>query len=129
MEFLKDFFILLGRILIAGSFFWIVYEKIKHWDVTMAYMKSKHVPQAKIVLPISVGLKTLGALLVLFGWYAHLGALILLVLTIASLAKLHQFWKLQGPERQIELMLFIKDTAIAGALFILLAIGAGKLGA
>ena len=72
MEFFKDLFVLIGRVLISGVFLWGAYERIKHWNGTMARMRAKHVPKVEIVLPIATALRILGALLVFFGWHAHI---------------------------------------------------------
>ncbi|MBX7066560.1 MAG: DoxX family protein [Parachlamydiales bacterium] len=128
MEFLQDIFSLVGRVLISGMFLWAAYEKITNWQKTVTYMKTKNVPQLKIVLPVGVGLKVLGGLMVLLGWHAHLGALLLLIVSIASLIRMHDWWKKQGAEREMEKLFFLKDLAIIGGLFMILALGAGHFG-
>ena len=79
MEFLKDLFFLLGRICISLPFLWGAYERIKHWHEAANRLKAKNVPHVSIVLPTSVGLKIIGALMIFFGWHAHIGAFLLLV--------------------------------------------------
>lgn len=128
MEFLQDFFSLIGRVLISAMFLWAAYEKITHWNQTVSYYKSKHIPQLNIVLPVGVGLKILGGLSVLLGWHAHLGALLLLIVSISSLIYIHDWWKKQGTERAMEKLYFAKDAAIIGGLFMILALGAGHFG-
>jgi putative oxidoreductase len=128
MEFLRDLFSLIGRVLISGVFLWAAYEKIKHWNTTLSYMKSKNVPQANIVVPLFVALKIIGGLTVLLGWHAHIGALLLLAVTVASVLKLHDFWAKSGAERNIEQLLFMKEVAIIGGLCMILALGAGHFG-
>ena len=129
MEFLKDLFILLGRVCISGMFLWASYEKMRNWHATVAYMKAKHVPQVNIVLPVSLALKIIGGLSVLFGWYAHIGALFLLIVTVPPAIKLHSFWRAQGNEQSMEKALFMKDVAISGGILLLLALGAGGFSA
>lgn len=128
MEVIRDIFSLLGRVCISAMFLWACYEKIKHWGATVAYMKEKNVPKLNLVLPTSVGVKILGGLMILLGWHAHLGALLLLVVTIASALFLHPFWKEHGSDRALEKALFMKELAIIGGLFLILALGAGHFG-
>ncbi len=128
MEFLQDIFSLIGRVLISGVFLWAAYEKITHWNATVAYYKTKNVPQLNIVLPIMVALKVIGGLSVLLGWHAHIGALILLIVTILSVLKLHAFWEKTGSEMSMEKLFFLKEVAIIGGLFMILALGAGHFG-
>lgn len=127
MEFLRDLFVLLGRVCISTMFLWIAYDKIIHWNATVAHYKTKHIPQLNIVLPVAFGLKVLGAMLILFGWHAHIGALMLLIVCIPSVVYLHAFWKFQGHDRAVELSKFRKEVAIIGGLLLLLALGAGNI--
>jgi putative oxidoreductase len=128
MELLQGLFILVGRVLISGVFLWGAYEKFRHYNASMSYMKSKGVPKVNIVLPITLGLKALGGFLVFFGWHAHIGALFLLLVTVPSVLKLHAFWSCPASEAQIEKMLFMKELAIVGGLLLLLALGSGQYG-
>ena len=128
MEFLQDLFSLVGRVLISCMFLWAAYEKITHWNQTIAYMKSKNVPYLNIVVPVGVGLKAIGGLMVLLGWHAHIGAFFLLVVSVASLLKMHDWWRKQGSEREMEKLFFLKDVAVIGGLFMILALGAGHFG-
>jgi putative oxidoreductase len=75
-----------------------------------------------------VGLKIVGGLGVLLGWHAHLGALLLLVTTVLSVLKLHAFWEKSGPERNMEKLFFMKELAVIGGLFMILALGGGHFG-
>lgn len=128
MEILQDLFSLIGRVLISVVFLIAAYEKVTNWHQTVSYMKSKNVPHLNIVLPIAVGLKGLGGILVLLGWHVHFGALLLLIVAIASLVYMHDWWKKHGTEREMEKLLFFKDLAIVGGLFMIFALGAGRFG-
>lgn len=126
MEFLEDFFVLIGRVLISALFLWGAYERAAHWNAAVSRLKSKHVPQVNIVLPVTVGLKAVGGILVLLGWHSHIGALLLLIAAIPSVIWLHAFWQIpHGPEHRLEKNLFMKEVAIIGGLFLILALGAG----
>ena len=125
MEFFRDLFVLVGRVLISGMFLWGAYEKIRNWSGAMAYMKARKVPQLKIVLPVSIGLGIVGGLSVFFGWHAHFGALLLLIVAIPSALTLHRFWKFPADEQDMEKVVFMREIAVIGGLFLLLALGAG----
>lgn len=128
MEFLQNLFLLLGRVLIGGMFLWGAYEKLRHWQAAMDRMKAKHIPQPGIVMPVAMALKIIGGLLVVFGWHAHIGALLLLIVAIPFLFWSHPFWKMHGNERMVDGKLFMKEVAVIGGLFLLLAMGAGHFG-
>lgn len=128
MEFLQDIFSLIGRVLISGIFLWAAYEKMKNWNATVTYMKTKNIPYLNIILPVGVALKIIGGLSVLLGWHAHIGALLLLIVAISACLKMHDFWRMQGEERNMEKFLFMKEVAVIGGLFMILALGAGHFG-
>lgn len=128
MEFLQDIFSLVGRVLISAMFLWAAYEKMKNWKATVDYMKTKHIPYLNIILPVGVALKIIGGLSVLLGWHAHIGALLLLIVAISACLKMHDFWRMHGEERNMEKLLFMKDVAVIGGLFMILALGAGNFG-
>jgi putative oxidoreductase len=128
MEFLQDLFALLGRILISGTVLWGVYEKLRNWPAAVNTARSRGTPHVSLILPIGVGLKILGSLLVLFGWYAHVGALLLLIVAIPYTYWMHPFWKLQGNDRMVQEAVFRKEVMIVGGLLILLAMGGGHFG-
>ena len=128
MEFLRDLFSLIGRVCVSVTFLWTCYEMVRHCNATMAYYKSKGVPQLQIVVPTMIGAKIAGSLMILLGWHAHFGALILLVLSIATAVYLHPFWKAHGTEKGVEQARFMRDVAVIGALFLILALGAGHFG-
>ena len=126
MEFLQDLFALLGRILISGTFLWGAYEKVKNWQTSVSYMRAKGMPQVSITMPVAVGLKIVGGLLVLFGWHTHVGAFFLLVVAIPFLYWAHPFWAAAGNEQMVQRGFFMKEVAIIGGLLLLLAMGGGN---
>lgn len=128
MEFLKDLFVLFGRVCISTMFLWSAYEKVKHWNFTKSYMKTLHIPQIDFILPLAIGIKVIGALMVLLGWHAHIGAFFLLAVVVPSSIKLHAFWNSHGDDRKVDQALFMKDLGVIGGLLLLLALGAGHIG-
>lgn len=125
MELLQDLFVLLGRVCMGAMFIWGAYEKITHWQATESYMKSKHVPQLKIVLPAMIALELIGGFSALLGWHAHFGALLLLIAMAPSVVWFHPFWKANGLEKTEQRISFMKEVSIVGGLLLLLSIGAG----
>ncbi len=128
MEYIQDFLSFIGRLLIGGMFLWGAVEKLRHWNATVAYMKTKNVPKLKIVLPISIALRILGGISVVLGWYVHLGALLLLVVAIPSVIMHHSFWKVHGAGQEIEKLIFMKEIGVIGGLLLILALGGGHFG-
>lgn len=129
MGFIENLFIFIGRVCISVPYLWASYALIKNWNESKKFLIEKKIPKAEIVLPVSILLKTLGALLILIGWQAHFGALLLLAVTVPATLKFHPFWNFQGDNFIIELTYFMKHVVVVGGLILLLAIGAGSFSA
>jgi len=128
MEFLQDLFLLLGRACIGLVFLWGSYDMLKNWAGTQEFMRNKNIPKLNIVLPVSVALRVLGGLSIFLGWYAHLGAFLLLVVAIPSAVFMHPFWKEPEGERKLQKLIFLKEIGVIGGLLLILALGAGDFG-
>ncbi len=127
MDFWHDFFILLGRIGIGLLFVWQATTRIRQWHGTKAYIETKNVPIIPFYLPVAIAVQILCGLSLLIGWQVRFAAGILALFTIVSTILFHDFWNLEEPEKTWEKTLFMKDVAVLGGLFILIAIGSGGL--
>jgi putative oxidoreductase len=66
-----------------------------------------------------------GALMVLLGWNACLGALLLIVFTVPATLMFHNFWAVDPAQYQNQFNHFMKNLAIIGALAYVMAAGSG----
>ena len=124
MELFQNLMVLIARICLSSFFLWAGVTKVWNWKGTVEYMKSKGMPSS--VLPAAVILQLVGGLSVFLGFQARIGAVLLIVFVIPAAVKMHNFWKVTGPERTTQKTLFMKDVAILGGLLLLLATGAGR---
>ena len=117
-----DVIVLIGRILFAFLFLTSGYAHFAQRKMMAQYAGSKGVPQPlPAVLAGGVAL-VLGGLMVLFGVWADLGALFLVVFLLPTAVLVHGFWKESDPQaRMTEMTAFSKDTALAGASLMLFA--------
>lgn len=67
-----------------------------------------------------------GGVLVFLGLWVRLGALLLIFFLVPATLLFHNFWDVQGMDRQMQMIHFMKNVSISGGLFFLLAIGKGK---
>jgi putative oxidoreductase len=117
-----DILVLIGRILFAALFLGAGYNHFANGKMMAGYAASRGVPQALATVYASGGLLVLGGLSVLFGIWADLGALLLVVFLVPTALLMHPFWKEQdGQAQQMEMGQFQKDLALAGASLMLLA--------
>jgi uncharacterized membrane protein YphA (DoxX/SURF4 family) len=117
-----DVLVLIGRILFVGVF---LAGAMGHFAMTegmTGYAQSKGVPAARIAVLGGGVLLGLGALSVLLGLWADLGALLLVVFLVPTAVMMHGFWSETDPQaKQMEQTQFLKDLGLAGAALMLFA--------
>lgn len=111
-----DWVILAGRILFFGLFALSAMGHLAQRETMSQYAAQKGVPMASLLVPLTGVQIGLGALMILLGVWADLGAALLVVFLIPTALMMHAFWKLEDPmERQQDQVHFLKDIALAGA--------------
>jgi putative oxidoreductase len=112
-----------GRILFVAVFLGSGYAHLAQTQAMAGYAASKGVPGAKVATRASGVLLIVGALMVLLGIWADLGALLLVVFLIPTAFLMHAFWKETDPQaKQLEMVQFQKDLALAGASLVIFAL-------
>ncbi|RIH86628.1 DoxX [Meiothermus luteus] len=111
----------LGRILLGGFF---VLNGINHFvqaKQMIPYASSKGVPAPALAV-YGTGLMLLvGGLSILTGWYLSLGLWLLVVFLLFVTPWMHNFWAVKEPmQRMGEMVNFMKNTALLGAVLMLL---------
>lgn len=125
---MESLLFLIGRILLGAFFLWKAVERMQHWNEAGEALRRKKIPYVSHVLSLSMLFLVIGGLSIILGIYARGGALLLLIYMVAHMYKLHAFWSLgAGTERTLEKLMFMKDLAIVGGLFLILAMGGGAL--
>jgi uncharacterized membrane protein YphA (DoxX/SURF4 family) len=115
-----DWVILAGRILFFFLFASSAVGHIVQRGMMGQYAAQKGVPFATLLVPLT-GLQLMaGALMILLGVWADLGALLLFAFLIPTAVMMHDFWTQSEPmERQQDQIHFMKDLALAGAALML----------
>jgi uncharacterized membrane protein YphA (DoxX/SURF4 family) len=83
-------------------------------------------PWVPVALAIGTAFELLGGLCIFLGFKVRFGAFLLLLFMIPTTFLFHSFWLLQGAERDLTMIVFLKNLAIFGGLLILLALGKGS---
>ena len=112
--------LLVGRILLAHIFVLAGFSKISGYAGTQAYMEAMGVPG--IVLPLVIVLELVGGLLLVAGFLTRWVAWALAAFSIVAAVIFHSNFA-----DQMQMILFMKNFAMAGGLLILAAVGAGAL--
>ncbi|MBF6455205.1 DoxX family protein [Nocardia cyriacigeorgica] len=117
-----DVVVLIGRVLFVVLFFGSAIGHFTQTEAMTGYAQSRGVPAAKAGVLVSGLLMALGGLSVLLGIWADLGALLLFIMLLPTAVLMHGFWSETDAEaKQMEMIQFNKDLALAGASLMLFA--------
>lgn len=105
-----------GRGLLTGIFIAAGISKIKDREGTLAYMKSKKLPANPVTLNGAIGMELGVAPLLALGVFPRYTAPLLAAFLVPTSFYFHDFWRLEGQERQMQQINFVKNLAIMGGL-------------
>ena len=107
-----------GRVLLASIFFMSGLTKITSYAGTQGYMDAMGVPG--MLLPLVIALEVIGGLAIMLGWKTRLTAFALAGFSILSALLFHADFG-----DQMQMIMFMKNIAIAGGFLMLVAQGPG----
>lgn len=123
---LKAFGPLFGRILIAPLFLLSGFHKIMGFSAVAATMTKAGMPFAEIWLMGAIVFELGGGLMVLLGWHARWGALMLALFTVFATLVFHNFWAVDPAQYRGQLNHFMKNLSILGGLVYIMVTGSGR---
>jgi len=100
---------------------------IPNFAATTKQMESVGIPAPPLMLLGAIAFSILGSLSVILGYKARIGAAMLLVFLVLATYFFHAFWKLEGQAQQEQMINFMKNLSIAGAMLFIIANGSGPL--
>lgn len=117
-----DLLVFIGRVLFVAFFLTSAVTALTRTETRAAYAESRGVPAARNVTLVSGVVLLVGALSILLGVWADVGALLLFVFLVPAAFVMHAFWKGSDAQaRQGEMSNFLKDLALGGAALMLFA--------
>lgn len=116
---------LIARILIAQIFLLSGLSKIGNFSGTAGYMASKGVPMIEVLLVLTIIIEVGGALMILLGWKARIGAIMLFLWMIPVTLIFHDFWAVPAEQKMVQQIMFQKNLAMMGAMLYLFVFGSG----
>ena len=120
------FLVLLGRILYVAIF---LFSAPNHFTKgAVDYAAQQGVPMPNILVPVAGVIAIVGALSVLLGYKAKIGALLLVIFLVPVTYFMHQFWGVGDPIwAQTQQINFMKNISMIGAALLIMHFGAGPL--
>jgi putative oxidoreductase len=117
-----------GRLMLCTIFFLAaVGNKIPHFSDTAKVMESAGVPAPQLLLVGAIVFLIAGSLSVIAGYKARIGAALLLTFLVLATYYFHAFWKLEGQEQQAQMIHFMKNLSMMGAMLFIIANGSGPM--
>lgn len=124
---MKDIFELMGRIFIAFVFIYEALDALVFFEKTKSTMTAYGVSWHQDVVLISlITILILGGFLVLIGYYASFGSVLLLLYWLPYTLIVYSFWDDPVELKRLHALYFMRNLALCGGLMLLLANGAGK---
>jgi putative oxidoreductase len=90
-------------------------------------MGSVGVPAPQFLLVGAIVFLVVGSLSVIVGYKGRIGAALLLTFLVLATYYFHAFWKLDGKEQQEQMIQFMKNLSMMGAMLFLVANGSGPM--
>jgi putative oxidoreductase len=127
MNYLQNFCLLSGRVLLGLYFIIPGIQKITQFEKMSAYMQAHDVPLISLLLPLTILMQLSAGAAFIIGYKGKVAAFLLAGLTLVISIYMHNFWAMEeGVARGHELQNFIKNMAIMAGLLIVTAQGMGK---
>jgi putative oxidoreductase len=118
----------LGRVLLAAIFLLsAVGNKIPNFTGVAKIMESVGMPMPTVMLAGAIVFLVVGSVLVILGYGTRVGAGMLLTFLLLASYYFHPFWALQGQAQQEQMVQFMKNLSMMGAMIFLIANGAGPM--
>lgn len=129
LSFVQGVLTVVGRVMLCTIFLLsAVGNKIPNFAAVVGYMEAAGVPQPQVMLVGAIGFLIVGSLSIMVGFRARIGAGLLLVFLVLATYYFHGFWNFEGPEQQAQMIQFMKNLSMAGAMVLILANGSGPFG-
>lgn len=124
---MKDIADLLARILLAFLFIYEAIDGLVFFDKAKATMTAYGITwRQDLLLWMMITLLLVGGFLVLIGYYANVGAFMLLMYWLPFTLVVYSFWNDPAEFKRIHALYFMRNLAMCGGLLLLIANGAGK---
>jgi len=117
-----------GRILLCTIFLLsAVGNIIPNFTAVAELMAKEGVPAPQFMLAAAIPFLIAGSLSIILGNQARFGAALLLVFLVLATYFFHDFWSFTGPEQQEQMIQFMKNLALMGAMLLVIANGTGPM--
>jgi putative oxidoreductase len=116
-----------GRVAYAAVLGFMALGNLLDLGGSVAYAESKGVPVAGLAVPAGSLLLLAGAAVIALGTYPLVGAAAVAVFLVAVTPAMHDFWNMEGQQRDAEQAQFLKNAGLLGAALALAGVASWPL--
>ena len=117
---------LIGRTLICAIFFLsAAFYKIPKFSHVVEHMTKEGVPLPQFALVLTIAMLLVGSILIIVGFKARIGALLLFVFLAAATFYFPDFWNMNEEDAHVRQIMFMKNLSMLGTMVFIMAVGAG----
>jgi uncharacterized membrane protein YphA (DoxX/SURF4 family) len=110
----------LGRLMYSGILAYMAIDGFRSNDKRVAIADEKGVPMPEVMVPFATGMLLVANVGILLWRFPRLAAGAVLVFFASTTLVIHDFWRLEGGERQGNKINFLKNVALMGCAVMLL---------
>ncbi|MEF8853148.1 MAG: DoxX family protein [Haloarculaceae archaeon] len=110
-----------GRFLYGGVLAYMAVDGFRNNEKRVEVAESRGVPRAEVMVPFVTGMLFVANLGILFWKYPRVSAGAVVVFFIGTTPAIHDFWTMEGKERQNNKINFLKNLALLGGAIVFLA--------
>lgn len=112
---------LLGRLLFGGILTIAAIDNLRNLEAMIEYAKAKNAPQPEVTVPFGSTALLFGSLGIVFWRFPKLAITGVLTFLIPTTPVMHDFWNMDGEQREIEQIQFLKNLGLIGGALAFLA--------
>ena len=110
----------LGRILYSGILAYMAIDGFKNNEKRVEVARSSGVPMPEVLVPVATALLLVANVGILVWRFPRASVGALIVFFLGTTPAIHDFWTMEGKERQENKINFLKNVALLGGALILL---------
>lgn len=123
----KDLTDLIGRILIASVFLYEAYDSIFFFEKNLNTLENYGITwNPRLWASLAIVMLVLGGITVLIGYFARVGAFLLLLYWLPFTFYVYSWWNDPVELQRLHGLMFMRNLALCGGLFLLLSNGSGN---
>ena len=116
-----------GRVLLALMFVMAGLSKLGNIAGTAGYIANAGLPLATALAVLTGVFEVVAGLALVVGFKARWAALALGLFTLLASVLFHKFWAVPEAQQYVQQLMFMKNLAVAGGMFMVAAFGAGAM--